>query len=31
VLWVSHDPAQARRVASRHFRLTGGRLEEISP
>jgi ABC-type sulfate/molybdate transport systems ATPase subunit len=28
VLWVSHDPVQARRVASRLFRLEDGRLVE---
>jgi ABC-type iron transport system FetAB ATPase subunit len=26
VVWVSHDPAQVRRVADRHFRLEDGRL-----
>ncbi len=28
VLWVSHDPAQIRRVASRHFELQDGSLLE---
>ena len=28
VLWVSHDPAQRERVASRQLRLEHGRLEE---
>jgi putative ABC transport system ATP-binding protein len=27
-LWVTHDPAQARRVGNRFFRMDGGRLEE---
>ncbi len=27
VLWVSHDPDQARRVAGRRFRIAKGRLE----
>ena len=27
VLWVSHDPTQAARVADRRFELAGGRLE----
>lgn len=27
VLWVSHDPAQARRVADRQLRMRDGRLE----
>ena len=30
VLWVSHDAQQARRVASRHFRLQGDGLQETS-
>lgn len=29
-IWVSHDPAQVRRVANRHLRLAGGRLEAQS-
>jgi len=29
-LWVTHDPAQARRVGNRFFRMEGGRLEEIA-
>lgn len=28
VLWVSHDPAQAARVATRHFQLTANGLSE---
>ena len=28
VLWVTHDPAQARRVGSRRFRVQNGRLTE---
>ena len=28
MLWVSHDPGQIGRVASRHFRMQGGRLHE---
>ncbi|QKT03806.1 ATP-binding cassette domain-containing protein [Ectothiorhodospiraceae bacterium 2226] len=28
VLWVSHDPEQARRVAGRRFRIADGRLHE---
>lgn len=28
VLWVSHDPAQAERVATRSLRISGGRLRE---
>lgn len=28
VLWVSHDPEQAKRVATRHFALGDGRLVE---
>lgn len=31
VLWVSHDPAQVRRVADRHFRIEAGRLTEVTP
>lgn len=30
VLWVSHDPAQMQRVASRQVRIVGGRLEEAA-
>ena len=29
VLWVSHDPAQIARVATRHLSLQGGRLVEV--
>ncbi|MCC5860019.1 MAG: ATP-binding cassette domain-containing protein [Ectothiorhodospiraceae bacterium] len=29
VLWVAHDPAQIARIASRHLRIRGGRLEEV--
>lgn len=29
VLWVSHDPNQIARVASRHYRIAAGRLEEV--
>ena len=28
VLWVSHDPEQISRIASRHYRIENGRLEE---
>lgn len=28
VVWVSHDAAQASRIATRHFRLDGGQLQE---
>ncbi len=31
VLWVSHDPAQIRRVASQHFELQDGNLQECTP
>lgn len=31
ILWVSHDPAQIARVASRHLRLQEGRLVEVQP
>lgn len=31
LLWVSHDPAQIRRVADRHFRIDNGRLREVAP
>lgn len=31
VLWVSHDPAQGRRVAGRCGRIHDGRLEEATP
>lgn len=30
VLWVSHDPEQIARVASRHLRVEQGRLQEAS-
>lgn len=30
VLWVSHDPQQAQRVASRHLRLLDGELQEYA-
>lgn len=30
VLWVSHDPAQIKRVADRHYRLSSQGLEEVS-
>jgi ABC-type iron transport system FetAB ATPase subunit len=30
VLWVSHDPSQAERIASRRLRMVGGKLEERS-
>lgn len=30
VVWVSHDPAQVRRVAQQCFRLEEGRLREVS-
>ena len=30
VLWVSHDDAQARRVATRHVELRDGRLVDLS-
>jgi ABC-type iron transport system FetAB ATPase subunit len=29
LLWVSHDPEQVRRVAHRHWRLAGGRLQDL--
>lgn len=28
-LWVAHDRGQIARVASRHWRIAGGRLEEV--
>jgi ABC-type iron transport system FetAB ATPase subunit len=31
VLWVTHDPEQRRRVATRHFRMENGGLREESP
>jgi ABC-type iron transport system FetAB ATPase subunit len=31
IVLVTHDPAQARRLASRHFELRGGRLEARAP
>lgn len=31
VLWVTHDTAQRRRVATRHYRIVNGRLEETMP
>ncbi len=30
VLWVAHDMAQVRRVASRHLRINGNRLETVA-
>lgn len=30
VLWVSHDPAQAARVASRHLRVERGGVREVT-
>ena len=30
VLWVSHDPAQAERVATRRIHINNGRLEEVA-
>lgn len=30
VLWVSHDPAQAERVATRRIHIDNGRLEEVA-
>lgn len=30
VLWVSHDPAQAQRVATRRLRIEGGQLQEMN-
>ncbi|WP_126452220.1 ABC transporter ATP-binding protein [Sulfuriflexus mobilis] len=30
VLWVSHDPEQIRRVATRHVRLQAGKLGEVA-
>jgi ABC-type iron transport system FetAB ATPase subunit len=30
VLWVTHDPEQRRRVATRHFRMENGSLREES-
>jgi putative ABC transport system ATP-binding protein len=29
-IWVTHDPAQARRVGNRFFRMDGSRLEELA-
>jgi putative ABC transport system ATP-binding protein len=29
VIWVSHDPAQRRRVAQHHYALQGGELVEV--
>lgn len=31
VLWVTHDAAQARRVASRHLIIAGGKIAEERP
>lgn len=31
VLWVSHDAAQAQRVATRRFRIDGGQLRKVVP
>jgi ABC-type iron transport system FetAB ATPase subunit len=28
VLWISHDPEQIERIARRHYRIVGGRLQE---
>jgi putative ABC transport system ATP-binding protein len=28
-LWVTHDPAQAKRVGNRFLRMQGGRLEDL--
>jgi ABC-type iron transport system FetAB ATPase subunit len=28
VIWVAHDPAQIERVAKRHLRIQGTRLQE---
>lgn len=30
ILWVTHDQAQARRVATRHFTIQAGHMSEIS-
>ena len=30
VIWVSHDPGQIRRIAQRHYCLSGGRLQEAT-
>jgi ABC-type iron transport system FetAB ATPase subunit len=30
VLWVSHDLAQAERIATRRMTMSGGRLQELS-
>lgn len=29
VLWVSHDAAQARRIATRHLHIAAGQIEEL--
>lgn len=29
-IWVSHDPEQCRRIATRHFRLENGTLREAT-
>lgn len=29
LLWVAHDPAQIQRVADRHYRIAGNRLEPV--
>ena len=29
VVWVTHDPMQARRVATRHVHMAGGSMEEV--
>lgn len=31
LLWISHNPEQIKRIASRHFRVAEGRLQEVSP
>jgi putative ABC transport system ATP-binding protein len=30
VLWVAHDPAQAKRLSSLHFRIEAGRVEAVA-
>jgi len=30
VIWVSHDPQQLQRVATRHFMIKQGKLQEVS-
>ncbi len=29
VIWVTHDPAQRRRIAKRHYDIVAGRLQEV--